>query len=227
MIINHFKQLTKNFIYKIKYLRSNITIPLSCNIGYGSKFEGYNKLGEKTSFHGKLGLCSYIGENCKIDGKIGRFCSIANDVIVLSGTHPTKIFVSTSPVFFAPSKQCGISFTNDLLFEQVTYADKEKKYSIIVGNDVWIGARATILSGVTIGDGAIIAANALVTKDVSPYTIVGGVPAKPIRSRFTDEEISFLLNFKWWEKDFDWIRDNASDFIDIKKFKKSNSVVLQ
>ena len=69
-----------------------------------------------------------------------------------------------------------------------------------------------------IGDGAIVAAGAVVTKDVEPYTIVGGVPAKQIRKRFTDEEIEFLLSFKWWEKDVAWIAANASKFENIKDF---------
>ena len=73
------------------------------------------------------------------------------------------------------------------------------KGDIVVGNDVWIGYEAVILAGVTIGDGAIIATRAVVTKDVPPYTIVGGVPAKPIRKRFSDEEIDQLLELKWWD----------------------------
>lgn len=74
----------------------------------------------------------------------------------------------------------------------------DKKGDIVVGNDVWIGYEAVIMSGVTIGDGAIVGTRAVVTKDVPPYTIVGGVPAKPIRKRFTDEIISELLKFQWW-----------------------------
>ncbi len=69
---------------------------------------------------------------------------------------------------------------------------------IVIGNDVWIGYEAVILSGVTIGDGAIIGARAVVTKDVPPYTIVGGVPARPIRRRFPDEAVEALLALKWW-----------------------------
>ena len=70
-----------------------------------------------------------------------------------------------------------------------------------IGNDVWIGLNATILDGVTIGDGAIVAAGAVVTKDVPPYAVVAGVPAKIIKYRFTESQIDFLLKFRWWEKD--------------------------
>ena len=79
---------------------------------------------------------------------------------------------------------------------------------IIIGNDVWIGYEAVILAGVTIGDGAIIGSRAVVTKDVPPYTIVGGVPARPIRRRFDDETVEALLHLRWWDWDEEKIRRN-------------------
>ena len=82
----------------------------------------------------------------------------------------------------------------------------DNKGDIVVGNDVWIGYEAVILAGVTIGDGAIIGARAVVTKDVPPYTIVGGVPAKPIRKRFNEETIDILLKLKWW----DWSKEKIA-----------------
>lgn len=82
----------------------------------------------------------------------------------------------------------------------------DNKGDIVVGNDVWIGYEAVILAGVTIGDGAIIGARAVVTKDVPPYTIVGGVPAKPIRKRFNEETIDILLKLKWW----DWSKERIA-----------------
>jgi tetrahydrodipicolinate N-succinyltransferase len=85
-------------------------------------------------------------------------------------------------------------------------------HPVIIGNDVWIGANAVILDKVKIGDGAVIAAGAIVSKDVKPYTIVGGIPAKPIKKRFSEEEIEKLLEFKWWEKDIRWIRENYELF---------------
>ena len=86
-------------------------------------------------------------------------------------------------------------------WEHGIWADKawDNKGNIVIGNDVWIGFEAVILAGVTIGDGAIIGARAVVTKDVPPYTIVGGVPAKPIRKRFSDEDIAALMALKWWD----------------------------
>jgi virginiamycin A acetyltransferase len=84
-----------------------------------------------------------------------------------------------------------------------------RKGNLIIGNDVWIGYNATIMAGVTIGDGAIIATNATVVKDVAPYTIVGGNPAREIRKRFSDDTIEKLLDLKWWDRDIDWITANV------------------
>ena len=84
----------------------------------------------------------------------------------------------------------------------------DNKGDIVIGNDVWIGFEAVILSGVTIGDGAIIGARAVVTKDVPPYTIVGGVPARPIRKRFSEEVISKLSELQWWNWSEERIREN-------------------
>jgi virginiamycin A acetyltransferase len=131
--------------------------------------------------------------------KIGDFCSIAKNVnILLGGNHPID-WVSSFPF--------GVIFED---FKKLHYAHPEKlsKGDVIIGNDVWIGMNSTILSGITIGDGAIIAANSNVTKNVEPYAIIGGNPAKLIKKRFSDELISKLLVIKWWSWEIDKIKDN-------------------
>lgn len=106
------------------------------------------------------------------------------------------------------------NYTFPLFFEEWGLDIKDVKSSwdnkgdIKIGNDVWIGYEAVILSGVTIGDGAIIGSRAVVTKDVAPYTIVGGIPARVIRKRFDDEKISKLLHLKWWDWDYYKIKEN-------------------
>lgn len=123
---------------------------------------------------------------------IGKFCSIACGAkFLFTSANHTQTSLSTYPfpIFF---EGWGLDVQN------ITTA-WDNKGDIVIGNDVWIGYEAVILSGVTIGDGAIIGTRAIVTKDVPPYTIVGGVPAKTIRKRFADATISALLKAKWWD----------------------------
>lgn len=123
---------------------------------------------------------------------IGKFCSIACGAkfIFTSANHSLKsLSTYPFPIFFEEWNLDMINITNAW----------DNKGDIIIGNDVWIGYESVILSGVTIGDGAIIGTRAVVTKDVPPYTIVGGVPAKPIRKRFDDKTIAKLYELKWWD----------------------------
>lgn len=135
---------------------------------------------------------------------IGKFCSIACSAkFIFNCANHTLSSLS--------------SYTFPLFFEEWELEKKDvarawdNKGNITLGNDVWVGFEAVILSGVTIGDGAIIGARAVVTKDVEPYTIVGGVPARVIRRRFDDETIEKLLRFRWWDKDRDFIKSHISE----------------
>ncbi len=131
---------------------------------------------------------------------IGKFCMIASDVtFIMNGANHLTDAISTYP--FAVF---GHGWEHAMDGKQYP-----QKGDITIGNDVWIGYRATIMAGVTIGDGAIIAANATVTKDVAPYAIVGGNPAMEIRKRFSDEKIDKLLNIKWWDWPIEKITENV------------------
>lgn len=140
--------------------------------------------------------------------KIGRFSSIAcNARFLFNGSNHTLRSISTYP-FAIMQDEWGLDCP-------VTDA-WDNKGDIIVGNDVWIGFEAVIMAGVTIGDGAIVASRALVNKDVPPYTIVGGVPAKPIRKRFSDEKIAELLDIKWWNWDEEKIQQKLPEIMKLK-----------
>jgi acetyltransferase-like isoleucine patch superfamily enzyme len=133
------------------------------------------------------------GEKRKL--KIGKFCSIAPYVTIFLGGEHRNEWVSTYPF--------------NALLESYKYikGHPKSKGDVIIGNDVWIGRKAVILSGVKIGDGAIIGASSLVSKDVEPYSIVGGNPAKLIRYRFKKEIIDELLNIKWWDQELEEIAE--------------------
>lgn len=153
----------------------------------------------------KIGRYSYIAQDSKINlANIGRFCSIGFEVHIGTGKHPTDL-MSTSPVFYSTNKLFnGVPINNKQLYSEYETCN--------IGNDVWIGARVVILDGVCIGDGAIIGANSLVTKDVEPYSIVGGVPAKHIKYRFSEDKIKDLQEKKWWNWTDDEIIKNIRLF---------------
>lgn len=115
-------------------------------------------------------------------------------------------------------KVFGYSYYTGLQPGFEMYRKTASGYLVDIGHDVWIGADVKIMDGVSIGNGAVVAAGAVVTKDVPPYAIVGGVPAKIIKYRFTPDQIEFLQQFKWWNMPEDWIRENWQMFEDIEKF---------
>lgn len=195
---------TNSYIHSSK-LSENIVVYSNCQLS-------------KTA----MGGFSYVADNSRLNlVKLGKFCSIGPDVLCGRGEHPTN-FLSTNPVFFSTLNQCGTSFSDKDYFEEV----KE----IIIGNDVWIGARSFIRDGVRIGDGAIIAAGAVVVKDVPAYAVVGGVPAKLIRWRFPESIINQLLQIKWWNwpeaklREFQpsFVTSNIDNFINLVSDKSEN-----
>ena len=134
---------------------------------------------------------------------IGKFCSIACGAkfIFTSANHTLKsLSTYPFPIFF---EEWGLDSAN---ITEVW----DKKGDIVIGNDVWIGYEAVILSGVTVGDGAIIGARAVVTKDIPPYAIVGGIPARYIRRRFDEKTVTKLMELKWWEWSDEKIKENLS-----------------
>lgn len=219
-----FSKNIKKYIYSIKkWLRAcicqfkyEVDLENGVDISH-STFEGKNHIGANSIVYDtKMGYGSGISKNSFFQQcKIGRYVCMGPDVKMAIGQHPTKKFVSIHPAFYAKRAQMGFTYVYQDKFKEHKYA--EGQFFLVIGNDVWIGSYVRIVEGVTIGDGAIIAAGAVVTKDVPPYAIVGGVPAKIIKYRFDEETIKKLLELKWWEKDQAWIKSHADDFDDVKK----------
>jgi acetyltransferase-like isoleucine patch superfamily enzyme len=155
-------------------------------------------------FRSSIGNYSYVGPNTGIVcANIGKFCSISTNCVVGIGSHPIN-YISSSPIFIAKKNGTGVSWTKNDHFQEYL--------EIQIGNDVWIGTRVIVMDGITIGDGAIVGAGAIVTKDVPPYAIVAGVPAKIIKYRFENEIIEKLLEIKWRNFPENHLKDNIHLF---------------
>lgn len=134
---------------------------------------------------------SYMYGSCLIHTKVGKFCSIASKTLIGGGGHPVD-WVSSSPVFYQ---------RNNVLKKEFATKPFQEYAETIIGNDVWIGSHCLIKGGVSIGDGAVVGMGSVVTKDIPPYEIWGGNPAKCIRKRFDDETIARLQALQWWNWD--------------------------
>lgn len=193
------------------YKKLNLTLPLNYNIS-GTNFGKDVCIGQNVSLvNSTIGDNSYINNDSKIlNTTIGKFCSIGPNVKIVLGRHPIN-YVSTHPAFYSTNKPFK------------TYSDKTyfiEYSSVEIGNDVWIGEGVLIPGGVKIGNGAIITSRAVVTKDVEPYSIVGGIPSKHIKYRFDNELIKKINDSEWWNWDKKSLEENFLIFQDPINFMK-------
>lgn len=169
----------------------NHAVSLGAMVDNLSVIDDKAKINRKTKvFNSSIGAYSYLSKHSSlVYASVGKFCSIGPNSAIGLGHH-TLNNLSTSPLFTEKHNATGHSWTD----KQDVYPYKK----VTVGNDVWIGSRVMVVGGVTIGDGAVIAAGAVVTKDVPPYAVVGGVPAKVIKYRFSEDVIKYLEELQWW-----------------------------
>ncbi|WP_372949620.1 CatB-related O-acetyltransferase [Mariniphaga sp.] len=171
---------------------------------YYDDFEDVNNFEKNVKYH-----FDFIGDKLII----GKFCMIASDVkFIMNGANHLSNALTTYPFAIF-----GNGWENAMAGK-----DYPQKGNITIGNDVWIGYNATIMAGITVGDGAIIATNSLVVKDVEPYSIVGGNPATEIKKRFANETIKKLLQLKWWDWDIKKITKNLENLTDNRIEKLMN-----
>lgn len=185
-------------------------------------FGGNNAVGSETNInHSIIGFGTYMNSRCNLsESRIGKFSSIASDVTIIRGQHPVSEYITTCPAFYSRDFGGGFSYVRRNYFMPFKYANKKRKFVVDIGNDVWIGQNVMIMEGITIGDGSIVGAGALVTRDVAPYSVVVGIPARVIKKRFSQNDIDCLLQFKWWNKDKQWIEKYADNFRNPKNFIK-------
>jgi acetyltransferase-like isoleucine patch superfamily enzyme len=198
-------RLTRSILVQFRFRDNNV------RLGYMSHVEG-SELGSHVTLYENvivtdslIGDFSYIASYSRISNTtMGNFCSVGPETLIGVGRHAVSQSVSTHPAFWSPAKQAQVSFV-----DVESFPEKER---IQIGSDVWIGARAVVLDGIRIDDGAIVAAGAVVTRDVPAYSVVGGVPARLIKYRFGREQIEELLRLQWWNKDIGWLRDHSQFF---------------
>ncbi|SHO61892.1 CatB-related O-acetyltransferase [Algoriphagus zhangzhouensis] len=183
---------------RLCFLKNIITNPniIVGDFTYYDDFENVENFEKNVKYH-----FDFIGDKLII----GKFCMIASDVkFIMNGANHLTQAVSTYPFAI---------FGNgwEKAMEGKTYPQKG---DLEIGNDVWIGFNATIMGGVKIGDGSIIASNSTVVKDVAPYSIVGGNPAQEIKKRFSDDKIKKLLDLRWWDWDIEKITRNVQNLTD-------------
>ncbi|MCW3071608.1 MAG: maa [Bacteroidetes bacterium] len=208
-----FRKISLESKYRKQHLKLEYMVEITnCTFGNYNTVYKYARLRDTV-----MGDFSYVARNSQVyNTKIGKFSCIGPNVNTGMGAHPSNAFVSSHPLFYSTLGQSsGMVIVEKNLFDEFPLTE--------IGNDVWIGNNVTIKYGVTIGDGAIIGSGAVVTKDVEPYSIVGGVPAKIIKYRFKPEEIEFLEKFQWWNKDLDWIKANKELFCNIEQFMKQHA----
>ncbi|MFN0030704.1 MAG: CatB-related O-acetyltransferase [Flavobacteriales bacterium] len=190
--------------FKLSYSGHHLVMEYRCELS-GCKFSTYNTIRKYARLRDvQMDSYSYVGRESQVyHTTIGKFCSIGPHVIIGPGEHPTHM-LSTHPMFYSMAAQSNPVLIDKNYFEEFPRTN--------IGNDVWIGARAILKTGITVGDGAIIAAGAVVTADVEPYSIVGGVPARHIRFRFDQADVKKLLELKWWSKDEVWLKQHLHIF---------------
>lgn len=192
---------------RIQRYLSLINDPMRKDKSKGTYYEKYGfSVGKYTYGHQQ-----FFQESINLK-EIGSFCSIAKNVVITGMNHPTN-YITTNPIIYFKSR----GFIKE---DRLDLINKDKNKKVIIGNDVWIGTNVTILPSVKIGNGAIVGAGSVVTKDIPDYAIVVGVPAKVIGYRFDENEIKLLNESKWWDWPNEKIKSYINDFVDKEKFLK-------
>ncbi len=192
-------------VFSLKKLTHKAVSPLAY-WDSGSSFTKFSEIRRFAKLHqSHIGKYTRVNAFCQFARvTVGNFSAIGIGTIMGLGRHPLN-YASTQSIFYK---------NNNMSNEWVKPIDFKEGLTIKVGNDVWIGRNCTVMDGVTIGDGAVIATGAIVTKDVPAYAIAGGVPAKVIKYRFSEEMISRLLEIKWWDFSNEKITEHIEFFRD-------------
>lgn len=191
-----FRNLFNHRISIAAFISANVDVDKTAYIYRGVKAK-----------NASIGAHTYIANNTDIENaEIGMYCSIADHCRIGMSGHSLS-YLSTSPIFTQT-----VNGLQERWIDKDVFKHKSEEERVFLGNDVWVGSHVLINGGVTVGHGAVIGAGAVVVKDVPPYAIVGGVPAKVIRSRFSNEVIEKLLEFQWWNLPDETLKEHIALF---------------
>jgi acetyltransferase-like isoleucine patch superfamily enzyme len=198
-------------VYRFRYVGKSLRIEYMAELS-NVKFEGTNKVYKYARLRdATLGKFSYVSRGTQLyNAEVGRFTCIGPESVIGPGEHPVRGYITSHPAFYSTLAQAGRTFVNRNYVEEIPRT--------LIGHNVWIGARVIVRAGVRIGDGAVIAAGAVVVNDVAPYTVVGGVPAKWIRDRFDQELKDIIHQSAWWDWEPEKLAKHADAFRDEKMF---------
>jgi acetyltransferase-like isoleucine patch superfamily enzyme len=197
--------------YQMRYGGKSVRIEYMAELSKVS-FEGTNKVYKFARLRDvSLGFFSYVSRGTQVyNAEVGKFTCIGPETIIGPGEHPVRGYISSHPAFYSTLAQAGTTFSDQDYVEEIPRT--------LIGHNVWIGARVIIRAGVTVGDGAVIAAGSIVVKDVAPYTVVGGAPARVIRDRFDEPVKMLVMASEWWNWPTEKLSKHAAAFRDERKF---------
>jgi phosphonate metabolism protein (transferase hexapeptide repeat family) len=211
-MLNYIEKHPENLEIKRERNEFNQFIHPSCRLIKSKVGEYVDLFAGTTLIESSIDDYSYTAGNVQVVySKIGKFCSIANSTVINPGNHPQWRVTQHHCTY--RRKQYGFDTVDDDEF-----FNWRRSYKCTLGHDIWIGHGAIILAGVNIGTGSVIGAGSVVTKDVPPYSVAVGVPAKVIKKRFPDDVIEKLMNIEWWNWTREQLEAGFKDLFDMEKF---------
>ncbi len=216
-----YRNICYPYVRIVLELKTHSIMEQGSYLNKGTILEGRNYIGKKTCLSNvSVGYGTVVNRECDLSNTvIGKYTSLGSRITTELGSHPLDgKHAALHTAFYSTARIHGYTYTTKNTYKDEKRIGESNSIQAVIGNDVWIGNNVSIVEGVTIGDGAAVASGAVVTKDIEPYAIYAGVPARKMRDRFDRDRIDALLDIRWWEMDekkiIKLVRDGAFDDVD-------------